>query len=82
MRKTHVPIMLIAMIALASCTKNFSDINTNKLGIPYGGSSNSGSSTALQDASGYLPTMMQYIYPSNGAPGVCKLGISDTTEFQ
>jgi hypothetical protein len=62
--------MLIAIIALASCTKNFSDINTNKLGIPYGGSSNSGASTALQDASGYLPTMMQYIYPSNGAPGV------------
>jgi hypothetical protein len=24
----------------------------------------------VQDASGFLPTMMQYVYPSNGAPGV------------
>lgn len=68
MKKTSVSILLMTLIALASCTKDFSDIDKNKLGIPYGGGS--GSSSAVADASGYLPTMMQYIYPSNGAPGV------------
>lgn len=68
MKKTYLAIFLMAFVGLNSCTKDFSNINTDKLGLPFGGGS--GSSSALQDASTALPSIMQYIYPSNGAPGV------------
>jgi hypothetical protein len=68
MRKILLSLAVITLLGL-SCTKDFKDINTNNLGIPYGGSSG-GSSSAVQDASGFLPTIMAYIYPSNGAAGV------------
>jgi hypothetical protein len=62
MRKISLSLLLISLIGL-SCTKDFSSINTNKLGIPYSGGS---ASTGVQDASGFLPSIMSYIYPSNG----------------
>lgn len=63
MKRTYLSIFLIMFAVLSSCTKNFSDINTNKLG-----GAGAGPSAAVADASGFLPTMMQYIYPGDGAP--------------
>ncbi|HLK28982.1 MAG TPA: SusD/RagB family nutrient-binding outer membrane lipoprotein [Puia sp.] len=64
MRKISLSLILISLIGL-SCTKDFSSINTNKLGFKF-----EGSSSAVPDASGFLPPIMAYIYPSNGASGV------------
>jgi len=66
MKKYIYSLFILALVVISSCTKDFQNINTN----PYGYSGATGSSSATNDASGYLPTMMQYIYPSNGAPGV------------
>ena len=62
MKRVCFSVILISLVALISCTKNFSDINTNKIGAPY-----SPSGSGMADASSYLPQIMQYIYPSNGA---------------
>ena len=59
MKKITLYLFIIILIGGESCTKDFQNINTNKLAFDVS-----------KDVSGFLPTMMQYIYPCNGAPSV------------
>ncbi|HEY0298296.1 MAG TPA: SusD/RagB family nutrient-binding outer membrane lipoprotein [Arachidicoccus sp.] len=63
MKKAYLSIFLIILVVLASCTKHFSDINTN-----ITGGKGAGASSAVEDASSFLPSIMGYIYPSDGGP--------------
>lgn len=57
---------MLALATLATigvaCTDDFNDINTNKNGITYGDGG------LFKDASNYLPSQMQWLYPCNGGP--------------
>ena len=66
MKKYIFFLFILGLVILTSCTKSFNNLNN----YPYAYSGSTGSSSATADASGYLPNMMQYIYSSNGAPGV------------
>lgn len=65
MKKYIYYLLIMVSVAITSCTKNFNSLNT----YPYA-YSGAGTSSATPDASGYIPTIMQYIYSCNGAPGV------------